>query len=174
VLASCHFPLHRHADERKRRSVGIDVDGPHAPPADVWRLGSTLWLVGENGGYSKALDSAAIGGAKPVGAAAVETQRIVEGIPAYGIDMQSAIWRRKLPQTRGLHYSRAATWAGDRGAGAMRGQVHRHLRALELNPALKPASNEFVSLPALAASLAWKARRGQQAGGDVTSVPRCR
>jgi len=119
-----------------RRMYGVSV--PHyalwAKTEDIPKL----WT---------ALQSA---GAKPVGAAAVETQRIVEGIPAYGIDMQSRDLAQETSQTRGLHYSKGC-YLGQEIVERVRsrGQVHRHLRALELNPALKPASNEFVSLPAV-------------------------
>jgi len=75
-------------------------------------------------------------GASPVGAAAVETLRIVEGIPAYGIDIQSRDLAQETSQTRALHYTKGC-YLGQEIVERIRsrGQVHRHLRSLEIQPA---------------------------------------
>jgi folate-binding protein YgfZ len=72
-------------------------------------------------------------GAKPAGADAVELLRIAEGTPAYGIDIQS----RDLAQETGLTYTLSFTKGCYLGQEIVervrsRGQVHRHLRSLEI------------------------------------------
>jgi len=81
-------------------------------------------------------------GASRVGASALETLRIVEGIPTYGVDIQSRDLAQETSQTRALHYTKGC-YLGQEIVERIRsrGQVHRHLRALEI----KPASN--VALP---------------------------
>jgi folate-binding protein YgfZ len=74
-------------------------------------------------------------GASPVGAASLETLRIIEGIPAYGIDIQSRDLAQETSQTRALSFSKGC-YLGQEIVERIRsrGQVHRHLRALELFP----------------------------------------
>ena len=110
----------------------------------------------------KALVSA---GASPVGAASLETLRIVEGIPVYGVDIQS----RDLPQetslTRALSFSKGC-YLGQEIVERIRsrGQVHRHLRALELFP-------QSTELPSAGAELRpANAAPDTKAAGNLTSV----
>jgi len=72
-------------------------------------------------------------GATPVGSAALETLRIVEGTPAYGIDIQSRDLAQETAQTRALNFTKGC-YLGQEIVERVRsrGQVHRHLRALEL------------------------------------------
>ena len=71
-------------------------------------------------------------GASAVGAAAVETMRIVEGIPAYGVDIQSRDLAQETAQTRALNFTKGC-YLGQEIVERIRsrGQVHRHLRAVE-------------------------------------------
>ena len=74
-------------------------------------------------------------GATPVGATALETLRIVEGIPAYGIDIQSRDLAQETSQTRALSFTKGC-YLGQEIVERIRsrGQVHRHLRSVELFP----------------------------------------
>ncbi len=89
-------------------------------------------------------------GAKPVGSAALEAFRIAEGIPAYGID----IAERDLPQeavpqetgqTRALHFSKGC-YLGQEIVERIhsRGNVHRHLRQLEISGPLPAPGTELT------------------------------
>jgi aminomethyltransferase len=72
-------------------------------------------------------------GAVPVGAEALETLRIVEGIALYGTDIESRDLPQETSQTRALHYTKGC-YLGQEIVERIRsrGQVHRHLRQLEL------------------------------------------
>ncbi len=72
-------------------------------------------------------------GAKPVGSAALEAFRIAEGIPAYGIDMVERDLPQETSQMRALHFNKGC-YLGQEIVERIRsrGNVHRHLRSLEL------------------------------------------
>ena len=74
-------------------------------------------------------------GATPAGSAALETLRIIEGIPAYGIDIQSRDLAQETNQTRALNFTKGC-YLGQEIVERIRsrGQVHRHLRSVELIP----------------------------------------
>ncbi len=73
-------------------------------------------------------------GADPVGSAALEAFRIAEGIPTYGIDMVERDLPQETSQTRALHFSKGC-YLGQEIVERIRsrGNVHRHLRLLELS-----------------------------------------
>ena len=75
----------------------------------------------------------AAAGAKPVGSAALEAFRIAEGIPAYSIDMVERDLPQETSQMRALHFSKGC-YLGQEIVERIRsrGNVHRHLRSLEL------------------------------------------
>ena len=83
---------------------------------------TTLW---------RALSTA---GAVPVGAAALESFRVAEGIPAYGIDIAERDLPQETSQTRALHFNKGC-YLGQEIVERIRsrGNVHRHLRQLELD-----------------------------------------
>jgi folate-binding protein YgfZ len=72
-------------------------------------------------------------GATATGADAIETLRIAEGIPAYGIDIQSRDLAQETSQLRALSFTKGC-YLGQEIVERIRsrGQVHRHLRALEI------------------------------------------
>ena len=72
-------------------------------------------------------------GAKPVGSAALEAFRIAEGIPAYGIDIVERDLPQETSQLRGIHFDKGC-YLGQEIVERIRsrGNVHRYLRALEL------------------------------------------
>jgi len=74
-----------------------------------------------------------VAGATPVGAASLEILRIAEGIPAYGIDIQSRDLAQETAQMRAISFTKGC-YLGQEIVERVRsrGQVHRHLRALEL------------------------------------------
>lgn len=84
------------------------------------------------------------GGAVPVGAAAVEAFRVAEGIPLYGIDMMERDLPQETSQMRALHFNKGC-YLGQEIVERIRsrGNVHRHLRALQLDGALPVAGAEL-------------------------------
>ena len=72
-------------------------------------------------------------GTTPVGSAAVDAFRIAEGIPAYGIDMAERDLPQETSQMRALHFNKGC-YLGQEIVERIRsrGNVHRHLRQLEL------------------------------------------
>jgi folate-binding protein YgfZ len=72
-------------------------------------------------------------GATPVGSARVEAFRIAEGIPLYGVDMAEKDLPQETSQTRALHFNKGC-YLGQEIVERIRsrGNVHRHLRQLEL------------------------------------------
>ena len=87
-------------------------------------------------------------GATAVGAASLEILRIAEGIPAYGVDIQSRDLAQETAQDRALSFTKGC-YLGQEIVERIRsrGQVHRHLRSLELT------AENAVDLPALGAEL---------------------
>jgi len=84
-------------------------------------------------------------GASPVGSAAVEGFRIAEGIPAYGVDIVERDLAQETSQMRGLHFSKGC-YLGQEIVERIRsrGNVHRHLRQLELDGPLPEAGVELT------------------------------
>jgi folate-binding protein YgfZ len=97
------------------------------------------------------------GGANPVGFAMLDALRVAEGIPAYGID----IFERDLPQEtsqmRALHFNKGC-YLGQEIVERIRsrGNVHRHLRSLELDGPVPAAGTEL--------------KLGETQAGQITSA----
>jgi folate-binding protein YgfZ len=83
-------------------------------------------------------------GATPVGAAALGAFRVAEGIPSYGIDIAERDLPQETSQTRALHFSKGC-YLGQEIVERIRsrGNVHRHLRQLELDGPLAKAGAEL-------------------------------
>jgi folate-binding protein YgfZ len=82
-------------------------------------------------------------GARPVGAATLEAFRIAEGIPAYGVDMLDRDLPQETSQMRALHFDKGC-YIGQEIVERIRsrGNVHRHLRSLELaGPVPEPGTS---------------------------------
>jgi folate-binding protein YgfZ len=79
-------------------------------------------------------------GAKPVGTAALEAFRVAEGIPTYGVDMVDRDLPQETSQLRALHFNKGC-YLGQEIVERIRsrGNVHRHLRSLELDGPLPEA-----------------------------------
>ncbi|KAA6457622.1 folate-binding protein [Acidobacteria bacterium AB60] len=86
------------------------------------------------------------GGALPVGVAAVESFRVAEGIPLYGVDMLERDLPQETSQMRTLHFSKGC-YLGQEIVERIRsrGNVHRHLRQIEIDGPL-PASGTELKL----------------------------
>jgi folate-binding protein YgfZ len=84
-------------------------------------------------------------GARPVGFAALNALRIAEGIPSYGIDIAERDLPQETSQTRGLHFSKGC-YLGQEIVERIRsrGNVHRHLRQLELEGPVPFPSTELT------------------------------
>lgn len=78
-------------------------------------------------------DALRSGGATPVGTSTLESFRIAEGIPAYGIDIEERDLAQETSQARALCFSKGC-YLGQEIVERIhaRGNVHRHLRHLEL------------------------------------------
>jgi folate-binding protein YgfZ len=92
-------------------------------------------------------------GATAVGATSLETLRIAEGIPAYGVDIQSRDLAQETAQDRALNFTKGC-YLGQEIVERIRsrGQVHRHLRSLELTSEELTADNA-VDLPIVGTEL---------------------
>ena len=84
-------------------------------------------------------------GAKPVGSAALEAFRIAEGIPIYGIDIAERDLPQETSQLRALHFNKGC-YLGQEIVERIRsrGNVHRHLRHLELDGPLPATGTELT------------------------------
>jgi folate-binding protein YgfZ len=97
-------------------------------------------------------------GAMPVGSAQLEAFRIAEGIPLYGVDMVEKDLPQETSQTRTLHFNKGC-YLGQEIVERIRsrGNVHRHLRKMELTGPV-PASGTELKL------------QDGKAAGHITSV----
>jgi folate-binding protein YgfZ len=84
-------------------------------------------------------------GAIPVGCLAVEAFRIAEGIPLYGVDMVERDLPQETSQTRALHFSKGC-YLGQEIVERIRsrGNVHRHLRQLEIEGPIPHAGTDLT------------------------------
>ncbi len=109
-------------------------------------------------------------GATAVGAASLESLRIAEGIPAYGIDIQSRDLAQETGQDRALSFTKGC-YLGQEIVERIRsrGQVHRHLRAVELTPNPDTAERQELPAPGTELRIADNAADAKPAG-TLTSV----
>jgi folate-binding protein YgfZ len=112
---------------------GYGVLGPHYE----------FWLP--SAGLAKLWPCLRTGGAMPVGSASLEAFRIAEGIPAYGIDMKERDLPQETAQMRALHFSKGC-YLGQEIVERIRtrGNVHRHLRPMELEGPLPAGGTELT------------------------------
>jgi folate-binding protein YgfZ len=94
-----------------------------------------VWVsAAQAGDLWRALEAA---GARPVGMAALEALRIAEGIPVYGVDMVERDLPQETSQVRAMHFNKGC-YLGQEIVERIRsrGNVHRHLRSLDISGAL--------------------------------------
>jgi aminomethyltransferase len=84
-------------------------------------------------------------GAIPVGSKSLEAFRIAEGIPAYGVDMVERDLPQETSQMRALSFNKGC-YLGQEIVERIRsrGNVHRHLRHLEVAGPLPPIGTELT------------------------------
>ncbi len=84
------------------------------------------------------------GGATPVGSTILDAFRIAEGIPLYGVDIVERDLPQETSQMRALHFNKGC-YLGQEIVERIRsrGNVHRHLRSLELTGPLPAAGTEL-------------------------------
>ena len=102
-----------------------------------------FWLP--SAGLAKLWSCLRTGGATPVGCASLEAFRTAEGIPAYGIDMVERDLPQETAQMRALHFSKGC-YLGQEIVERIRsrGNVHRHLRPLELAGSVPVSGTELT------------------------------
>jgi folate-binding protein YgfZ len=83
-------------------------------------------------------------GATPVGCNSLEAFRIAEGIPAYGVDIVERDLPQETAQSRALNFNKGC-YLGQEIVERIhsRGNVHRHLRHLEINGPVPEAGTEL-------------------------------
>jgi folate-binding protein YgfZ len=111
-----------------------------------------LWTAVEE---LPALWTALIGaGAVAVGTDALDALRIAEAIPAYGVDMVERDLPQETSQMRALHFTKGC-YLGQEIVERIRsrGNVHRHLRSLELDGPLPLAGCALTFLNAAGAEM---------------------
>ncbi len=103
-----------------------------------------FWLP--TAGLTKLWSCLRTGGASPAGCSALEAFRVAEGIPAYGVDMVEHDLPQETSQARALHFAKGC-YLGQEVVERIhsRGDVHRHLRPLELAGPLPPNGAELTS-----------------------------
>jgi folate-binding protein YgfZ len=110
-------------------------------------------------------------GADPVGCEALEAFRIAEGIPLYGIDISDRDLPQETSQTRALHFNKGC-YLGQEIVERIRsrGNVHRHLRPLELSGPVPAAGTDLMLEGAVAGQITSAAELKLAAGARVFAV----
>ncbi len=102
-----------------------------------------FWLP--SAGLAKLWSCLRTAGASPSGCASLEAFRIAEGIPAYGIDITERELPQETAQMRALHFAKGC-YLGQEIVERIRsrGNVHRHLRPMELSGPVPKAGAELA------------------------------
>jgi len=105
-----------------------------------------FWLPSASAGIAKLWPCLRTGGATPIGCASLEAFRIAEGIPSYGVDIVERDLPQETSQMRALHFNKGC-YLGQEIVERIRsrGNVHRHLRPLELTGPV-PAPGAEITL----------------------------
>ena len=110
-------------------------------------------------------------GAMPVGCVAVEAFRIAEGIPLYGMDMVERDLPQETSQMRALHFSKGC-YLGQEIVERIRsrGNVHRHLRQLEIEGPIPSPGSELTLDGAAAGKITSAAQLATGTGNRVFAL----
>jgi folate-binding protein YgfZ len=102
-----------------------------------------FWLP--SAGLAKLWSCLRTGGATPVGCRSLEALRIAEGIPVYGVDILERDLPQETSQMRALHFAKGC-YLGQEIVERIRsrGNVHRHLRPLELSGPVPERGTELA------------------------------
>ncbi len=103
----------------------------------------TLWI--EEDSAPQLWQNLIAAGAQPIGTASLEAFRIAEGIPVYGTDIAERDLPQETSQLRALHFSKGC-YLGQEIVERIRsrGNVHRHLRQLEVDGPLPAPGTELT------------------------------
>ena len=114
-------------------------------------------------GLKKLWQGLGTAGASQAGTASLDAFRIAEGIPAYGIDIVERDLPQETSQMRALHFSKGC-YLGQEVVERIRsrGNVHKHLRQLELSGPVPEAGTEL--------RFDGEAADGKLAAGHITSA----
>jgi folate-binding protein YgfZ len=84
-------------------------------------------------------------GGVPAGVTMLEAFRIAEGVPTYGVDMMERDLPQETSQMRALHFSKGC-YLGQEIVERIRsrGNVHKHLRSLELDGPVPGGGTELL------------------------------
>jgi len=110
--------------------------GALAPHYELWLPVAGLQLL---------WSSLRTAGATPIGCATLDAFRVAEAIPLYGVDIAERDLPQETSQTRALHFNKGC-YLGQEIVERIhsRGNVHRHLRPLELAGAVPAAGTELT------------------------------
>jgi folate-binding protein YgfZ len=110
-------------------------------------------------------------GATSAGSRAIEAFRIAEGIPAYGIDMVERDLPQETSQMRALSFNKGC-YLGQEIVERIRsrGNVHRHLRQLELTGPLPERGTELMLDGAPAGQITSAAELTLEAGNRIVAL----
>ena len=108
-------------------------------------LASHYEIVLPSAGLQKIWPCLRTAGATRVGCATLDAFRVAEGIPLFGIDMLERDLPQETSQNRALHFNKGC-YLGQEIVERIRsrGNVHRHLRPLELQGPLPAAGTQLM------------------------------
>lgn len=132
--------------------------GALAPHYELWVQVAGLQLLWSS------LRSA---GATPIGCSTWNAFRVAEGIPLYGVDIAERDLPQETSQTRALHFNKGC-YLGQEIVERIhsRGNVHRHLRPIELTGSLPEPGTELTMEDNSAAGVITSAAVLPLAGGS--------
>jgi len=141
VLARMGLPVPSEAMTWQRvewNGLDLRIYSAYGTLADHFEIGTPM------AGLTLLWRALSTAGATPVGSTALEAFRVAEGIPVYGIDIAERDLPQETSQTRALHFSKGC-YLGQEIVERIRsrGNVHRHLRQLELDGPLAKAGAEL-------------------------------
>ncbi|HEV2134463.1 MAG TPA: folate-binding protein [Terracidiphilus sp.] len=172
-----------HADEVLER-VGLPVFAQPMTGKSVEWNGWDLRILRNHGllaphyefflpaaGLAKLWSCLRAAGADPVGCEAVEAFRIAEGIPLYGADISDRDLPQETSQLRALHFNKGC-YLGQEIVERIRarGNVHRHLRPLEISGAVPSAGTELTLEGAAAGQITSAAELKLAAGTRIFAL----
>lgn len=122
-------------------------------------------------GLSKLWKYVRAAGAHPVGWGSLEALRIAEGIPAYGIDIAERDLPQETSQMRALHFNKGC-YLGQEIVERIhsRGNVHRHLRQLELSGPVPAGGTELMANGTAAGTITSAAEMAWSGGKRVFAL----
>ena len=127
----------------------VRADDPQVPGYEIW-LSPT--------GVKKLWDALTAAGATPVGSEALELQRVVAGVPRYGVDIRERDLPQETEQARALNFNKGC-YVGQEIVERIRsrGAVHRMFTGFIADAPVEPGSKVIT---------------GEKPVGEITSTAR--